>query len=293
MVGLSLRTPEEAAVKFGVALGACNPKYFLDVVDAAERLGYESVWLPEHLVLPVSMSGSPYPGGEHPPVPPATPIFDAFAYLAFLAGRTERVRLGTHVYNLGLRHPFATARGVQTVDLVSNGRLELGIGASWLEPEWRAAGLDFATRGRRVDEALAVCKRLWTEAEIEHHGEFFSFEAVAFEPKPVQRPWPPILVGGESGAALRRAAHHGDGWLGMTHTSDSAEVQIAALRELLEANGRSLEGFQIVLSGSVASPEDVARWEELGVTRLIVSPWSRSRQAVVGLHRFASEVMGA
>jgi luciferase-like monooxygenase len=162
-------------VKFGIALGAMNPVGFVDATIEAERLGYESVWLPEHLVFPVEMSRSPHPGENVPPVPPTTPIFDCFAYLSYLAGRTERVRLGTHVYNLGLRHVFVAARAIQTLDIVSGGRAEIGVGASWLEEEWIATGLDFPSRGRRLDEAIAVCKRLWTEPEIEHHGEFFDF----------------------------------------------------------------------------------------------------------------------
>lgn len=278
-------------MKFGIALGALNAHFHFDAVDAAESLGYESVWLPEHLVFPMVMSRSPRPGEEHPPVPPTTPVFDAFTYLAFLAARTSRLRLGTHVYNLGLRHPFASARAVATLDIVSGGRFEFGIGASWLEQEWIAVGLDFATRGRRVDEILEVSKRLWVDAMIEHHGEFFDFDAVAFEPKPVQRPWPPILVGGESGAALRRAAGRGDGWIGMGHTFESAAGQIARLRELRAAAGRAEEPFQICLGGPVETRADVARWEELGVTRLIVSPWARSPEAVESLHRFADLVL--
>jgi probable F420-dependent oxidoreductase len=277
-------------VKFGIALGRLNPAFFVDATLEAERLGYESAWLPEHLVFTTAMSRSPHPGEEHPPVPPQTPVFDAFTYLGYLAGRTERIRLGTHVYNLGLRHPFIAARGVQTIDTVSGGRFEFGIGASWLEEEWVAAELDFHTRGRRVDEALAICKRLWSEDEIAHDGECFRFEAVAFEPKPVQRPWPPILVGGESDAALRRAARAGDGWIGMAHTFESAAKQIGRLRTLLGEAGRTaaeMERFQICLGGPVDSVADVERWEQLGVTRLIVSPWARSKQAIDGMRRFA------
>lgn len=278
------------SVALGVALGACNPKYFEDVVAAAEALGYESVWLPEHLVFPVEMSRSPYAGEEHPPVPPTTPVFDVFAYLAYLAARTERLRLGTHVYNIGLRHPFVTARGVTTVDIVSDGRLELGVGASWLEQEWVAVGMDFATRGRRVDEALDVCRRLWTEQEIAHEGEFFRFDAVAFEPKPRQQPHPPVLVGGESGPALRRAAKRGDGWLGMGHTPESAGLMIERLHAQLDAAGRDPAGFQVCVGGTVRERRDLDLWAGLGVTRLIVSPWTRSRDAVAGLERLASVV---
>jgi probable F420-dependent oxidoreductase len=279
-------------MKFGIALGALNPHFHLDAADAAEALGYESVWLPEHLVLPVHMSRSPRAGEDHPPIPPTAPVFDAFAYLAFLAGRLPTVRLGTHVYNLGLRHPFVAARAVQTLDVVSGGRCEFGIGASWLEEEWIAAGLDFKTRGRRVDESLAICKRLWNEPEVAHDGEFFSFDAVAFEPKPVQRPWPPILVGGESPAALRRAALAADGWIGMGHTFESAATQIDRLHELRkqrETNEPDRE-LQICVGGPVRSLDDVKRWEEIGVTRLVIAPWSRSPDAVSGMTRYAELV---
>jgi probable F420-dependent oxidoreductase len=274
-------------VKFGVALGALNAHFHLDAVAVAEARGYESVWLPEHLVFPTTMSRSPRPGEEHPPVPPTTPVFDAFTYLAFIAARAPSVRLGTHVYNLGLRHPFVSARGVATLDVLSGGRVEFGIGASWLEQEWDAVGLDFTTRGRRVDEAIAVCSRLWSEPTIEHHGEFFDFDEVAFEPKPVQQPRPPVLVGGESRAALRRAAVMGDGWIGMGHTFESAPAPIERLRALRADSPRAGEALQICLGGPVTSRDDVARWEELGVTRLIVSPWGRSPEAVDALERFA------
>jgi probable F420-dependent oxidoreductase len=277
-------------VRFGIALGALNSHFHVEATDEAERLGYESVWLPEHLVLPVRMSRSPHPGDDHPPVPPTTPVFDVFAYLGFLAGRTHHLRLGTHVYNVGLRHPFVSARAVETLDIASGGRVEFGVGASWLEEEWRAVGLDFASRGRRVDEAIAVCKRLWTESEVAHEGEFFRFDAVAFEPKPVQQPWPPILIGGESAAALRRAARAGDGWIGMGHTFESAPKQIDRLRELRREHDRATVAFQICLGGPVTSADDVRRWEELGVSRLIVSPWRRSPDAVDGMRRFADLV---
>jgi probable F420-dependent oxidoreductase len=278
-------------VKLGVALGRLNPAFFEEVTIEAERLGYESVWLPEHLVFPVAMAGSPHPGEDHPPVPPSTPVFDAFAYLAFLAGRTSAIRLATHVYILGLRHPFVAARAVQTLDVVSGGRAEVGVGAGWLAGEWVAAGLDFASRGRRLDEALAVCSRLWSEEVVEHHGEFFDFEPVMFEPKPVQQPRPPVHIGGESRAALRRAATLGDGWVGMAHTLESIAVPVAELARLRAASERAGEPLAVSVGGPVETRDDVARWEDAGVDRLIVSPWARSREAVDGLRRLADSVL--
>jgi probable F420-dependent oxidoreductase len=278
-------------VKLGVALGAANPAFFETIVLEAERLGFESVWLPEHLVFTVDLSGSPHPGTDHPPVPPSTPVFDAFAMLSFFAGKTSRIRLGTNVYLLALRHPFAAARAIQTLDIVSQGRAEAGVGAGWLRSEWSAAGLDPRTRGRRLDEALSLCKRLWTEEVIEHRGEFYDFEPVMFEPKPVQKPHPPLHGGGESEAALRRAARLCDGWLGLSHSLESVQAPIARLRELRRELGRADEPFEICVSGPVESREDLARWAEAGVTRLIVSPWRRSPEAVEGLRDFARRLI--
>ncbi len=274
-------------LRLGVALGALNPAYHLSVTLEAERLGFESVWMPEHLIFPIGMSGSPHPGQQHPPVPPTTPVFDAFAWLSFLAGKTERIRLGTNVYLLGLRHPFAAARAVQTLDVVSRGRAEIGIGAGWLREEWTAAGLDPRTRGRRLDEGLAVCKRLWVEPVIEHHGEFFDFGPVAFEPKTFQKPWPPIHVGGESLSALRRAAYHGDGWLGLFHTPESIQAPLAKIRELRLKAGRGETPFAVTTGGRVTSSGDLRKWEEAGADRVIVTGWTRSRDAIESLRRLA------
>jgi probable F420-dependent oxidoreductase len=278
-------------VKLGVALGRLNPAFFTEVTIEADRLGYESVWLPEHLVFPVSMSRSPYPGEEHPPVPPNTPVFDVFAYLSYLAALTSRVKLATHVYNLALRHPFVAARAVQTLDVVSGGRALVGIGAGWLESEWEAAGLDFHSRGRRLNEAIEVCRRLWHEEVVEHHGEFFDFPPVMFEPKPVQQPSPPVLIGGESEAALRRAAQLGDGWVGMSAaTPGEAAVKVRRLGDLRAASPRAGLPLEVTIGGPVANAEDMAGWADAGVDRLIVSPWSRSREAVAGLRHLAESV---
>ncbi|MFP6629228.1 MAG: LLM class F420-dependent oxidoreductase [Myxococcota bacterium] len=279
-------------MKFGVALGALNPHFFLDATLEAEKLGYESVWLPEHLVFPTEMGGSPFPGDDHPPVPPSTPVFDAFAYLSYLAGRTSEIRLGTNIYLLGLRHPFVAARAVQTFDIVSGGRAEIGIGAGWLREEWTAAGLDPRTRGRRLDEALAICKRLWTEEVVTHDGDFYAFDSVMFEPKPVQRPYPPIHVGGESEAALQRAARSCNGWLGLHHTLESVAQPIRRLRELLSEFGRSEERFEIIVGATLEDRDDVNRWEDAGVTRIVTSPWRRSPEAVEGLRRYAEQLFG-
>ncbi len=278
-------------MKFGLALGLLRPDMHTDAAECADELGFESLWLPEHLIFPVDMTGSPHPGIETPPVPPQTPVFDAFAYLSHLAGRTAKIRLGTHVYLPALRHPFVFARAVQTLDIVSNGRAEIGIGTGWLAAEYAAAGVDFKTRGRRTDECLQIARRLWTEETVAHEGTFYRFEAVKFEPKPIQSPHPPLHIGGESEAALARAVRFGAGWIGLSHTARDVLAPIDRLRALSERHGAARLP-EITVMATLSDRSEMAAWETAGVDRLIVAPWKRSRDAVAALRTFAAEFIG-
>jgi probable F420-dependent oxidoreductase len=277
-------------VKIGISLGVVRPALWAELTREADRLGYESVWMPEHLVIPVGMSGSPHAGAEHPPIPPDVPVFDVFAYLSFLAGQTEQIHFGTQVYNIGLRHPFIVARAVATLDVVSNGRLEFGVGASWLKAEWEAVGLDFATRGRRVDETIEVCRRLWSEEVVEHHGEFFDFGPVMFEPKPTHAPWPPLHIGGDGPAALRRAAQVGEGWIPMNHTLEQIPAAATRIAQLREEAGRPGD-VEITLGGGGTELDELKRYADAGVGRVLVRPWQRGSEALDGIRRFAQQVL--
>jgi probable F420-dependent oxidoreductase len=268
-----------------------HPRLWVEAAEVADRLGFESVWLPEHLVLPLAMAGSPFEGADHPPVPPTTQLFDPAALLAHVAARTTSVRLGTYVYLLGLRHPFITARAFGTLDWVSGGRAVIGAGAGWLRSEWEAMGIDPSTRGARLEEAIGVCRRLWTEETISNDGRYFPFEAVAFEPKPLQRPIP-IFVGGESRTALRRAGRLGDGWIGMGATPERAAACAAELRAQREAAGRLHEPFEVTVGGECRGEDDVAAWEAAGVDRLIVSPWRRTAEVLDAMAEFAGRHIG-
>jgi probable F420-dependent oxidoreductase len=275
-------------MKFGVPLGLVRPDLWRDIAAAADELGFESVWLPEHLVFTTDLSLATYPGAGRPPISPTTPLFDAPAYLCALAALTERIRLGTAVYLLGLRHPFVSARAFATLDQISGGRAIAGVGAGWYEGEWVAAGLDFASRGRRLDEALQITRQLWERDTVAWEGEFFTFPQVAFEPKPVQRPLP-VHAGGESAAAMRRAAGGCDGWIGMTHTPADARPLLDRLRRYLSAAGRADGPFEITVHAATCpEPDEVAVWAGLGVHRLIVPPWAarpRSRSDVAAALR--------
>jgi probable F420-dependent oxidoreductase len=290
IAGCSRIGPRGEAVKIGISLGVVRPALWAEMTREADRLGYESVWMPEHLVIPVQAAGSPFAGSDHPPIPSDVPVFDVFSYLSFLAGQTEQIHFGTQVYNIGLRHPFIVARAVTTLDMVSGGRLEFGVGASWLREEWEAVGLDFASRGRRVDEALDVCRRLWSEPVVEHHGEFFDFAPVMFEPKPTHSPWPPLHIGGDGPAALRRAALVGDGWIPMNHRVEQipeAASRMARLRRESERPGV----VEITLGAGDAGPDDLRRFADAGVGRALVRPWARGGEAIEGIRRFADRVL--
>ncbi len=274
---------------YGIHLSSINARFWGEAAELADQLGFESVWMPEHVIVPLDATGSPHAGAEHPPIPSDIPVLDAMAVLGHLAARTSRVRLGTHVYNIGLRHPVLTARGAATVDILSAGRLNLGIGASWLRSEWEALGLDFDTRGRRVDETIDVCRRLWTEDVVEHSGEFFDIPPTAFEPKPVQQPLA-LHIGGDGPAALRRAATVGTGWMPMNHSLEDLPASIARIGELAAAAGRTTP-VEITVTGDVSDEADVERYVAAGVTRVIVAPWRNSREALDGLRRFADRFL--
>jgi probable F420-dependent oxidoreductase len=279
----------EQAPKVAVMLMGVNPKFWVQASQVAEAAGFESVWVPEHLVLPVTMSGSPHTGHDEPPIPSSMPAFDALMMLAMIAAGTSTIRLGTNVYNIGLRHPFVTARAVCTLDALGGGRVELGIGASWLREEWEATGLDFDTRGRRVDETIDVCRKLWTDDVIEHHGDFFDFAPVMFNPKPLQQPLP-LHIGGDTKPAKRRAALRGDGWLPMNHSLEQLPAAIKEVDAMRADAGRDGRTF-ITVGGGPKSLDDIRRYHDAGVDRVIAMPYQSSRTAMDDIARYGDEVL--
>lgn len=276
-------------MRFGVTVGLLHPALWRDFAVEADRLGFESVWMPEHLVFTEDMGASQYPGGRAP-VSPDAQLFDTPAFLCAIAESTAHIKLATYVYLFALRHPFVAARAFATLDVLSGGRAIVGVGAGWLKSEWDAVGLDFASRGKRLDEALAVAKRLWTEPVVSHEGRFFAFSGVHFEPKPVRKPHPPILAGGTSVAAMRRAARLCDGWVGMPGTLETLRPQLAQLRRVLDEEGRDPSTFDITVSAfETTGPAEIDAWQELGVDRIVVRPQKRTGTALDDLRAFAAE----
>jgi len=286
-------------VKFGIALFGVSPRHYAEVAVAAEDNGFESVWIPEHLVFPAEMPPTyPYSEGGSPPVDPSTALYDPWVVLGYLAQATRSIRLGTEVFVLPLRHPIATARSVVTVDRLSGGRVIVGVGVGWLEPEFEVLGQSFHDRGSRTDEIVPLLRRLWTEDAIEHAGAHFRFAPVRFEPKPVQKPCPPIEIGGATPPALRRAGRLGDGWIeigarDLDDLEDKVKVVAKHRREAVHAG----HPFEVTLTSALARDRDaVRRCRDIGITRIVAAPPPAtgrrgSQEAVEWTKRFAGELI--
>ena len=189
---------------FGINFGACaDPAMQTRIARAAEGAGFESIWTGEHVAMPVR---------DNPvPTPPETPFLDSIVALTNVAAHTERIRLGTGILVLPHHNPVLLAKALTSLDLVSDGRLIAGFAAGYVEAEFAALGVDFHRRGAIADEYLDAIRVLWTEESPRFAGRFAAFDGIRFEPKPRQRPHPPIIVGGHAAPALRRAARVGDG----------------------------------------------------------------------------------
>ena len=193
---------------FSMTTGPCSyPEGAARVARAAETAGFESLWGGEHVVLPD-------PQAPPSPLGPGDRIVDPIVALTFLAAHTSRIRLGTGIIILPQRNPLVLAKELATLDVMSNGRLIFGVGVGYLEPEFRALGAPFEERGRVTDEYLAAIRAIWTEAAPAYRGRFAAFERVQAHPQPVQKPTPPIVIGGHTKAAFRRAVQQGHGWYG-------------------------------------------------------------------------------
>lgn len=260
--------------------GLEDPQDVVGVARKAEELGYDSVWVNHHVLhagyILDRLGDAPY--------------YDALTLLTWVAAVTDRVRLGTTVIVLPYLNPLVLAKTIATLDVMSRGRVNLGIGVGNLKQESDSLARDFHNRGRYTDEGIAVMRELWTAIDPVFDGEFFSFSGVKFSPKPVQQPGPPVLIGGHSAAAHRRAALLGDGWHPMGLDPEQAGVRMQPIRDMANAAGRdgsaldlsirlelrvANDGTEGVDSPMSGRPEELARtieqYEAQGVNELVLS----------------------
>ena len=294
-----------------------TPGNLRTMASRAEELGFDHLWVADHIVLP-TQSDSPYPYAPAGVVPfdRSQPYYEALSTLCYLAACTQRIRLGTHVLVLPYRDPILTAKIVSTLDLMSEGRVILGVGVGWEEGEFKALGLDtFAERGPVTNEQIRIFKELWTEDDPKFEGRYYQFSDIYFYPKPLQKPHPPIWVGGHTPAAIRRAATLGDGWMpvGLRPPVELEPEELAELvdrlRELSEKAGRPPDAVDIIFSTDVAfrppttgprrtltgTPEeigaDIVLYQQVGVQHFVFDFEGASvDQIAENMERFATEV---
>lgn len=258
---------------FGVG-PAANPEVLAMMAQTAEQCGFYSVWAPEHVVL-IDKYASTYPYAKDGklPMPSTFEFLDPYATLVFTAAHSKKLRLGTGISLLPERNPVVTAKLIASLDKLSGGRFDFGVGIGWLAEEFAAVGVPWERRAERTREYLKAMKLLWTEDEPEFKGEFCSFPKVRLYPKPVQKPHPPIIFGGESTSALKRVAEIGDGWFGLNLTVADAQTKIARIKQYAAAAGRGQVQFSFTVSAGVGIDLDldtIKRYRDAGAEQLIV-----------------------
>ena len=248
------------------------PSFVAEAAQLVEEAGFHSIWVPEHVVF-FPEYDSPYPytaDGRIPGEPEG--ILDPFSALTFIAAVTGRIRLGTGVCLVPQRNPVYTARAVADLDYLSGGRFDFGVGIGWLREEFDNLQQDFSTRAGRTVEYIEIMQALWAPGVSEYSGKTYELHACHSNPKPVQKPHPPIYFGGETDAAMRRVATHGNGWYGFNRDPSGAREGIARLTERLRDAGRSRPDVKVCIGPNLhpVTRETVPRYEDEGVDQLLV-----------------------
>ncbi len=260
-----------------------TPSMIRDFGRRAEDIGLDSIWMGEHVAL-FDRNTFPYPSSKDGriPVPEGGGMLDVTATFGFLAGATSRIRLGTGVALVPQRNPIYTAKEICTLDWLTEGRIDFGIGVGWNKEEVEACGYRWEDRGARCDEFLEVMRRLWTEEVVDFHGKWVNFETCRLDPKPIQKPHVPIIVGGYADAALRRAVRFGAGWYGFSRDPDGTTEMIARLDAAFAKEGRTRGAdFQIIMTPPANMPVDAMHaYADIGVDRLVVNLGSQRPERV-------------
>ena len=260
------------------AIGLANlarPELLATAARTAERVGFDTLWTGEHIVF-FDEIRSEYPyarSSTAPPVPGDTSILNPFVALAYAAAVTSRIRLATGVCLVPEYNPLLLAKLAASLDFLSGGRFLFGTGIGWLEEEFQALGIPWERRAARARESVEAMRRLWEDETSHYAGEFVSFSRARSYPKPPRSGKIPIIVGGQSEAALKRAADWGDGWCGFNLTPEESQAKIERLDELLSARGRSRRGFEIFVAPvTTAGPDAMGAYREVGVDELYLTP---------------------
>ncbi len=291
-------------MKFGIALPNfgmyANRDSILKIAKTAEELGFDSIWVSDHIVIPESHQGF------------GNLFYEPLITLSYIAALTKRIYLGTSVIILPYKNPIVLAKMLSTLDVISDGRLILGVGAGWLKEEFQALGASYEKRGSITDEYIKVLKILWTQEKPRFSGRYCKFSDINFLPKPIQTPHPPIWVGGNSRISISRAVSLGDGWHPVGLTPGEIKERVKFLNELLEERKKTKSNFVISLRKNLqikgisgkklknideretlrGAPEKIVEgieeYRDTGVSHLIFHVLSGSMEGVLETMKFFS-----
>jgi len=250
-----------------------------ELARALEERGFESLWIPEHTHIPASRK-SPWPGGPNLPKEYWS-SYDPFLALQAAAGATRRLKLGTGICLVIERDPITTAKEVATLDRLSNGRFLFGIGGGWNAEEMENHGTPFKARWKILRERVLAMKTIWTQKEPEFHGEFVRFDKIWADPKPVQQPHPPIIMGGDGPTTFDRVVEFCDGWMPIMRPTQNPVEKIPALRERLQKAGRDPKSVPVSIFFAPPKKESLDMLRAAGVSRAIFGVPSEPRDAVL------------
>lgn len=244
----------------------------IEIAQHAEAAGIESVWTFEHVMIPLAYESKyPYGRSGKMPITPEAWLIDPLIALAHVAAATKTLRLGTGVNIFPQTNPLLFAKQVASLDVLSGGRLSLGLGIGWLAEEYQAMGTPFARRGARFDDYLEAVKKVWSGDVVEHEGEFLSWHGFKSHPTPAQKPHPPILIGGTSTKSLRRVVDVAQGWYAPSDSKRILGEKLDELRQLANEAQRPFDSIEITTSWRIeARPDALPQYEELGIDRVVV-----------------------
>ena len=280
------------------------------IVTAAERHELDSIWTGDHVINATSIASAyPYSPTGRFALGATQPVLEPLTFMGFLAARTTRIQLGVSVLIVPYRNPVVAAKAISSLDYLSGGRTIIGVGSGWMKEEFDALGMPFEQRGKQTDEFIRLFKEMWSQPEPEFEGEYYRFSGITSYPRPIQKPHPPVWVGGNSKRAMRRALELGNGWQPGWSRPDQLRQELEDFERVAERVGRDpksvelslIRPLQIVDEAKqphrplIGTPEqiaeDIREYQQLGVSHLVFNfRTSHMSEAVETVERFATEV---
>ena len=299
---VTTRMGNKSTMKLGFSLpnnqGVAHVNDLVTLAIEAESLGYHSVWVSEHLFHATYVANRL---GD-------APYHEALTILTAVAGATSKVRLGTSVLVLPWHHPVQLAKRVASLDDYSGGRVSLGVGVAQTEDEFENLGVPFTHRGRIADEMLMAMKILWTEKDPKFNGKYFNFDGLQFEPKPIQKPYPPLLIGGTSRRAIERVVEHGDGWHALSQSpqdiapvvnelrqrrSDTIDVSVRSMTTIMDRSWDRPVEERVTMKGTLEELTAMLQaYEHAGVDEVVLDSHSRDVETNRHMLRSFAELNG-